>query len=42
MNSQDEAYHNGQALYIMQQDDVLRIIGIIVLDSGTVSQWADE
>ena len=42
MNSQNEAYHNGQALYIMQQADVLRIIGIVVLDSGTVSQWAGE
>ena len=42
MNSQDEAYHNGQALYIMQRSDVLSIIGIIVLDSGTVSKWTGE
>ena len=42
MNGQDEAYHHGQALYIMQRDESLTIIGIIVLDSNTVSKWTDE
>ena len=43
INSNGDAYHNGNATYVFHsEDNDFKISGIIVSDAKTTSEWAEN